>query len=578
MAVPLFPVIALTAVALLSLYKYIVHPLFFHPLRHIPPAHWSIPIFGDLWITYQRYRSRNNAVTYAAHLKHGSVVRMGANELSINCVDNGIKTVYAGGWEKHAWYPQRFGSYGVMNMFSTIHHLPHSQKKRTMANVYSKTYVASAPQIAANSRILLGKRLLPLIESVSHTGEAVNAHDLNNACAMDFISAYLFGLKASTNFIQDVGARKRILNDYHCRREYEFFSMEVPWLKSLTRKLGCPVVPQFVDDANVNLENWNASMCDGAEKYLQLATSSNNADRSSSDPGDEPIVYKQFSTGITNLRKKDPLAGKDVEDQVTMPSTRGEDADATNNTTGTTQAEIYSEMLDHLGAGHETSAVALTYLYWELSKKPDLQKRLREELLTLTPKIVWPPSPPQSDSEAESSFDLPDPKQVDALPLLHAIVMETLRLHAPIPGMEPRISPAGNNTLGSYSNIPGGVRVSAMPYTLHRNPEVFPDPETWKPERWLAATNTNNTTADAAADHLKEMHRWFWAFGSGGRMCIGSNLATQEIKLLTAALYTNWTTEIVDDKDIHEIDAYTIRPTSNRLMLRFRPVSDASTS
>lgn len=114
MAVPIFPALAFGFLALLSLYKFVLHPILFHPLRDIPSAHWSIPIFGDVWITYQRYMERNNAVTYSAHLKHGTVVRMGANELSVNCVEDGIKTIYAGGWEKHAWYPQRFGSYGYV--------------------------------------------------------------------------------------------------------------------------------------------------------------------------------------------------------------------------------------------------------------------------------------------------------------------------------------------------------------------------------------------------------------------------------------------------------------------------------
>jgi hypothetical protein len=116
MAVPLVHLAAVAILAVLSLFKLVVHPLLFHPLRHIPAAHWSIPIFGDLWITYQRYMERNNAVTYQAHLKHGAVVRMGANELSVNCVENGIKTIYAGGYEKHAWYPQRFGSYGYASV------------------------------------------------------------------------------------------------------------------------------------------------------------------------------------------------------------------------------------------------------------------------------------------------------------------------------------------------------------------------------------------------------------------------------------------------------------------------------
>jgi len=144
--------------------------------------------------------------------------------------------------------------------------------------------------------------------------------------------------------------------------------------------------------------------------------------------------------------------------------------------------------------------------------------------------------------------------------------METLRLHSPIPGIEPRISPniAGGSTLGPYTNIPGGVRVSSMPYTLHRNTTVFPDPETFNPLRWLPSHTSE--------DQLKEMHRWFWAFGSGGRMCIGSHLALQEIKLLVASIYSNWTTEIVNDDGIEEVDAYTTKPTRNRLDLRFRHI------
>src|ERR1700733_11886801 len=55
----------------------------------------------------------------------------------------------------------------VMNMFSTIHHGPHSQKKRTMANVYSKSYIASSPQVAANSHTLFSTRFLPFLQTVS---------------------------------------------------------------------------------------------------------------------------------------------------------------------------------------------------------------------------------------------------------------------------------------------------------------------------------------------------------------------------------------------------------------------------
>jgi unspecific monooxygenase len=114
---------------------------------------------------------------------------------------------------------------------------------------------------------------------------------------------------------------------------------------------------------------------------------------------------------------------------------------------------------------------------------------------------------------------LPLSRSIDSLPLLDAILMETLRLRPSVPGSQPRIAPPSEPSspisICGYTNIPAGTRVSAQAYSLHRNTEVFPEPELWKPERWL----------DANQFEKDEMMRWFWAFGSGGRMCIGNHLA-----------------------------------------------------
>lgn len=95
--------------------------------------------------------------------------------------------------------------------------------------------------------------------------------------------------------------------------------------------------------------------------------------------------------------------------------------------------EIASEMLDHNTAALETSGVTLTYIHYLLACRPELQAQLREELLTLAPPILYP-SP-------GSCPTLPDPKLLDDLPLLDAIVQETLRLYAPAPGSQPRATP-----------------------------------------------------------------------------------------------------------------------------------------
>jgi cytochrome P450 len=168
----------------------------------------------------------------------------------------------------------------------------------------------------------------------------------------------------------------------------------------------------------------------------------------------------------------------------------------------------------------------MTYLTWHLSQDIKLQKALRAELLTLDNPLKYPPS--FTSAAAERSFkegqgdwlkdiQMPSSKQLDSLPILHAVMMETLRIKAAIPGSQPRMAPYPSCTLGKYE-IPGGVRVGAAAYSLHRNVSVYPSPSMWDHTRWLDGAGQND-------EARRDRDRWFWAFSSGGRMCIGSNFA-----------------------------------------------------
>jgi cytochrome P450 len=162
-----------------------------------------------------------------------------------------------------------------------------------------------------------------------------------------------------------------------------------------------------------------------------------------------------------------------------------------------------SEIVDHLTAGFEEIGVSLMYIVQELCHHPKVQQRLRYELSNLA--VI---------------DGLPDPRTLDALPLLTSIIYETLRLDTVHAGPQPRIVPPEGckleapNAAEEYE-IPAGCRVSAQAYTLHRNADVFEQPHVWLPERWMMADELK----------LREMRRWFWAFSSGGRMCLGNNLA-----------------------------------------------------
>ncbi|GIC86440.1 cytochrome P450 [Aspergillus udagawae] len=220
---------------------------------------------------------------------------------------------------------------------------------------------------------------------------------------------------------------------------------------------------------------------------------------------------------------------------------------------------LASELLDHLVAGHETSGITFVYMMWELSKRPRLQAELRQELLTLTPSLRYP----FVELSNEGLPVLPSPTAIDSLTLLDAIVRETLRVHSPAPAPLPRVTPFSPEGIAieGYDRIPGGVKVSSSAYTLHRISEVYPQPLEWLPERWL----------EPGPGKIHDMRRLFWPFGSGGRMCLGSNFALQEIKLVMAAVYTNYTTSIVDDEGIEQDYAFISLPKGRKLMLEFTP-------
>ncbi|MCJ1280840.1 hypothetical protein MMC26_000157 [Xylographa opegraphella] len=414
---------------------------------------------------------------------------------------------------------------------------PHSVRKRMISNVYSKSYLQNSPEMLEISQVLLYQRLLPVIESLAKEGKEVDVHELNFAATMDFINAYLFGLENGSNFIEDVTYRKHFLALYHSRKTYTFWPQEMPKLTSFMHNLGIRLVPQFVDAANREIEDWCLSMCKGVEKSLEMRATT-------TDTIPPPVVYSQLA------------------DSLMASSTKS----APENTFHPQDLTIASEMLDHLAAGHETSGITLTFLMHELSQRPRMQASLREELLTLSPTLSYKPSTINEDQKPNLPA-LPSSRALDALPILHALLLETLRLHAAIPGPQPRVTPSTPTALAGYSDIPPNTRVSALPYTLHRNAAVFPDPHAWKPERWL----------EAGKEEKEEMMRWFWTFGSGGRMCIGSNFAMQEMKAHLAAVYTNYTTSVVDDTGIEQEDAYTAGPVGNKLILKFARVEEGFT-
>ncbi|KAF2493448.1 cytochrome P450 monooxygenase-like protein [Lophium mytilinum] len=500
---------------------------FASPLGRLPAAHWTAR-FSSLWINLQRYRSHENAAIWGAHRRFGPIVQLGPNEVSVNCVQGGLREVYAGGMEKppgEAGFYNFFQNFGIPNMFSTSASKPHSTRKRLISSTYSKTTLAASPALAAQTATILYTRLLPALSATQSAGGQLNISALLSAATMDIVTAYLFGLRSSSTFLIDTPARDRFLRWYTSRQGFSFWGQEHPALSTWAQRLfGIRLAPAFVDDANAAIEAWALGMCDAA------ATATTDTEKGGVEH--TPTVYATMYAAVA-------------------PAPSSKEGEAVVDRTA--QLTTASELLDHFAAGFDTSGITLVYVVHELSSRPTLQAALRAELMDLSPPIV-PASAPV----------LPSAKAVDALPLLHAVVWETLRLHPAIPGPQPRVTPEGGCRLGPEGVwVPGGVRVSASAGLLHLEESVFERAGEWKPERWM----------EEGTERRREMDRWFWAFGSGGRMCVGKHLAIHQMKYILAAIYTNFTTIIVNDEGIEQRDAYTAPPTSDELLIKLVPVS-----
>ncbi|VUC31914.1 unnamed protein product [Clonostachys rosea] len=167
-----------------------------------------------------------------------------------------------------------------------------------------------------------------------------------------------------------------------------------------------------------------------------------------------------------------------------------------------TDDDIRKEASNFILAGADTTAITLTYLVWVILKRPGLRVRIEEE--------VSSPGLEVSDEALER------------LPLLNAVIEETLRLYGAVPGNLPRKVPEGGVSLGGYA-VPEGIEVETQAYSLHRDPNVFPDPLMFDETRWMGK------------DILKP--KSYCPFGAGTRTCAGVHLARMEIRLAAATLF-----------------------------------------
>lgn len=190
-------------------------------------------------------------------------------------------------------------------------------------------------------------------------------------------------------------------------------------------------------------------------------------------------------------------------------------------------SQLHEEMMTLFLAGHETTAMALTWTWYLLSQHPEVEERLLREVSRVL------------GGRAPTVADLPQ------LPYTDMVVREALRLYPPAPGFARE--PIEDVHIGGY-DVPKGSLVTVNTFALHHDPRFFDEPEHFNPERFSAGWE-------------ERIPRYaFLPFGGGPRVCIGNGFAMMEARLILATMVQRCQLSLEPGQDIVPMQLVTVRP------------------
>ncbi len=194
---------------------------------------------------------------------------------------------------------------------------------------------------------------------------------------------------------------------------------------------------------------------------------------------------------------------------------------------GMTDQQLRDEVVTMLTAGHETTANALAWTFYLLSKHPEVARRVEAEL------------------DQVLAGREPAPQDLPALAYTDRVLSESMRLYPPVWLLARRA--IADDVLGGH-RVAAGSYVVLTPWVTHRHPDHWDNPEGFDPDRFAP---------ERAAERAK--HAYF-PFASGPRKCIGDHFARMEAMLVLATLLQRYRVELVAGATVTPEPSVTLRP------------------
>ncbi|XP_071101635.1 cytochrome P450 3A24-like [Haliotis cracherodii] len=339
---------------------------------------------------------------------------------------------------------------------------------RRLRNIISPTFSGVKLRRMCEGLNTCAGKLTENLAAVAESGETVVVKKYFGAFTMDSIASTAFGIDTDSQNGTESGflkAAKNIFDNNVIGNPILFIALVFPCLQPVLAKLGFSTLPR---SSKAFFEN-------SVKDIIKQRREEPEADRRRR--GD----FLQLLLNAENDAKQD---GNTDQSHKKMSTD-----------------EVIGQAFVFFLAGYETTASTLQFLAYVLATHPDIQQKLSEEIDSVL-----------GDKD-------PDYDSIHELVYMDLVVTETLRLYPIVPDVDRYVSET--TTIKGWT-FPKGVYINIPVVKMHRNPDIYPEPLKFKPERWEKKSEINPM--------------YYLPFGQGPRQCVGMRLALVEVKIALAHL------------------------------------------
>ncbi|KAL0573598.1 hypothetical protein V5O48_008357 [Marasmius crinis-equi] len=453
------PLILFFQASVLSALSIFVYRVFFHPLRKFPG-----PRLAAASTLYEAYYDIIQDGSFLEHLHwlhdvYGPVVRIGPNKLHF-ATPEAYHDIYTHGPTFTKSSSALYRAFGVgANSFTFTDPAKAKERRAAINPLFARRSILKLEGVIQD----LVNRFIARILSQSDSEGFVDMTFALRSLTMDIITSYCFATSFEAidypGFMHPLTlAQRDSLESIWIQKHFPFL-MRLPFL--LPRWLIARLIPGFVITEQQR-----------AEFRKQIEKCRANLDAGAQEP-DHATVFHYL------------LAHQGISDK-----------------------SLVEEAYVLIGAGSDTVANACTVGINATLTKPEIGKRLVEEL-----REAWP--------DENDGFGY---ARLEKLPYLTAFIKESLRCSFGVTSALPRVIGPGDAKISGF-DVPSGVIVGTSCVFLHQNPDGFPNPMEFSPERWLQPGSRDLES------------RYLVPFSRGTRLCLGLNLAWAELYLILGNMF-----------------------------------------